>query len=82
MISIDLGTLYGKTAKIGKLDEYLGHVGNLPLDGRDVVLTGNAPIWLYLKVAHALHGRAKRLYYEAPAMQNAGRLLIFDHDPL
>jgi hypothetical protein len=26
-----------------------------------VVLTGVAPVWLYLKVAHALHGKARRL---------------------
>jgi hypothetical protein len=35
-------------------------------------------VWLYLRLAHALHGRAKRLNYRAPVV---GDLVIFDHDP-
>ena len=27
----------------------------------DVTLTGKAPVWLYLRIAHALHGRARIL---------------------
>ncbi|MBI4768711.1 MAG: hypothetical protein HY787_29675 [Deltaproteobacteria bacterium] len=47
-------------------------------EGNEVVLTGEAPIWLYLTVAHALHGRAKKLIYRSPV---TGDLVIFDHDP-
>lgn len=44
--------------------------------GRDIVLTGRGPIWLYLRLAHALHGTARSLTYRAP---EAGEVLIFDH---
>jgi len=81
VFTLDLRELYDSTAKLGKLDEYLASVETMPLNGRDVVITGNAPVWLYLKVAHALHGRAKRLYYETPALKDVGRIIIFNHDP-
>jgi CRISPR-associated protein (Cas_csx3) len=42
-----------------------------------VVLTGQGPIWLYLKVAHALHGKAIKLTYASPV---TGEVVIFDHD--
>jgi CRISPR-associated Csx3 family protein len=41
-----------------------------------VVLTGRGPIWLYLRLAHALHGVARTLTYRAP---EAGDVLVFDH---
>jgi hypothetical protein len=47
-------------------------------EGQDVVLTGEGPIWLYLSIGHALHGKAKKLIYRSPV---AGDVLIFDHDP-
>ncbi|WP_456339577.1 CRISPR-associated protein Csx3 [Fervidibacter sacchari] len=40
------------------------------------MLTGQAPVWLYLAVAHALHGKARRLLYTSPT---TGEVLIFDH---
>jgi hypothetical protein len=36
------------------------------------------PFSLYLKIAHALHGKAKRLIYRSPV---TGDVVIFDHDP-
>jgi len=47
-------------------------------EGSDVTLTGQAPVWLYLAAAHALHGQAKKLIYRSPV---TGDLVIFDHDP-
>ncbi len=47
-------------------------------EGNDVVLTGKAPVWLYLAVAHALHGKARSLTYRSPV---AGDVIIFDHNP-
>jgi CRISPR-associated protein Csx3 len=44
----------------------------------EVILTGAAPVWLYLKIAHALHGKARRLIYRSPV---TGDVVIFDHDP-
>jgi hypothetical protein len=42
------------------------------------VLTGQAPVWLYLTVAHALHGKARKLVYPSPV---TGEVVMFDHDP-
>ena len=41
-----------------------------------VVLTGAAPVWLYLAIAHALHGKVGRLIYNSPT---TGDVVIFDH---
>jgi hypothetical protein len=78
MILIDLKALYGETAKLALLSEYLNKAIQQAGEGEDVVLTGAAPVWLYLKVAHALHGKAKRLVYRSPV---TGDVVIFDHDP-
>ena len=75
---IDLKTLYGETAKLADLPVYLDRAKALAGEGNDVVLTGQAPVWLYLKVAHALHGRVKKLTYTSPV---TGEVVIFDHDP-
>jgi hypothetical protein len=78
MVLIDLQTLYGDTAKLTLLPEYLAHAVRLAGEGQDVVITGAAPVWLYLKVAHALHGKARKLIYRSPV---TGDVAIFDHDP-
>ena len=78
MIVVDLKALYGETAKLALLPEYLEHALALAGEGQEVVLTGAAPIWLYLTVAHALHGKAKRLIYRSPVV---GDVVVFDHDP-
>jgi hypothetical protein len=33
-------------------------------------------VWLYLKIAHALQGEARRLIYASPV---TGEIVIFDH---
>lgn len=48
----------------------------LPYPG--IQVTGRAPVWLYLKVAHALHGKARKLVYDSPV---TGEIVIFDHSP-
>jgi hypothetical protein len=75
---IDLKTLYGEAAKLADLPAYLDQAKALAGEGNDVVLTGQAPVWLYLKAAHALHGRARKLTYLSPV---TGEVVIFDHDP-
>jgi hypothetical protein len=75
---VDLGTLFGETAKLGELEAYIGRAVEQAGAGSTVVLTGRAPVWLYLKVAHALHGKAKKLIYTSPV---TGDVVIFDHDP-
>ena len=78
MIVIDIRALYTDTARLADLEQYkqacLAQAG----EGNDVVLTGQGPVWLYLVLAHALHGKAKRLYYRSPV---TGDVLVFNHDP-
>ena len=77
-VKINLETFYQNTAKLADMDKYIQKVQQMDVNGREVVLTGQAPIWLYLKIAHALHGKAKKLIYESPV---TGKVVIFDHDP-
>jgi len=78
MIIIDLSSLYKNTAKLSELDVYIQKALQLAGDGNEVVLTGAGPVWLYLKIAHALHGKARRLIYRSPV---TGDVVIFDHSP-
>jgi CRISPR-associated protein (Cas_csx3) len=78
MVRIDLKALYGETAKLILLPQYVDQALALARDGEEVILTGAAPIWLYLKIAHALHGKARKLIYTSPV---TGDVTIFDHDP-
>ena len=78
MIKIDLETFYTDTAKIQDIDLYMQNAMDIAGDGNEILLTGRAPVWLYLKIAHALHGKAKRLVYSSPV---TGDVVIFDHDP-
>jgi hypothetical protein len=75
---IDLASLYTEQAKISDISIYLQKAVSLAGDGNEVVLTGKAPVWLYLAVAHALHGKAKKLIYRSPV---TGDVVIFDHNP-
>lgn len=78
MITIDLSTFYTETAKLSDLPLYIQRALKQAGDGNEVVLTGKAPVWLYLTVAHALHGKAKKLTYQSPV---TGDVVIFDHNP-
>lgn len=75
---IDLEALYDEQAKLAELQDYVEQALVLAGEGNEVVLTGRAPVWLYLKVAHALHGKARRLIYTSPV---TSEVVIFDHDP-
>jgi hypothetical protein len=77
-VEINMESLHGGQAKIAEMTSYLAKVKEIAGDGNEVVLTGAGPIWLYLKVAHALHGKALRLLYRSPG---TGEVVIFDHDP-
>jgi hypothetical protein len=78
VVLIDLRTFYRDTARLADLPEYLAEARGLAGEGREVVLTGQAPVWLYLAVAHALHGKARKLIYRSPV---TGDVIIFNHDP-
>ncbi len=79
MISIDLETFYNDTAKLSDLPDYINCALKLAGEGNDVTLTGRAPVWLYLKIAHALHGTVRKLIYKSPV---TGDVVVFDHNPL
>ena len=80
MTTLDLSTLFGAggQARLAELDRYAdAALAALPA-GADVTLTGPAPVWVYLRIAHALHGKARRLFYDSPV---TGPVEIFNHDP-
>ncbi len=79
-MTLDVSTLYADTgqAKLSRLDDYVRAALDRVPPGAEVTLTGPGPIWLYLRLAHALHGRAKRLCYDSPV---TGPVEVFNHDP-
>jgi hypothetical protein len=79
-MTLDLSTLYAATgtAKLADLPAYEARVRELVPPGADVTLTGPGPVWLYLRLAHMLHGRARVLTYESPV---TGPVEIFNHNP-
>ena len=78
MTIIDLSHLYTGQAKLKDLPQYLQKIKEMNTRGEDVIITGQAPIWLYLKIAHELHGFARSLTYHSPV---TGQVVIFDHNP-
>lgn len=78
-MTLDLSTLYAATgpAKLADLPQYEATALAQISPGADVTLTGKAPVWLYLRIAHALHGRARTLTYQSG--QNE-LVLVFNHD--
>jgi len=83
-IVIDLKQIYqtitGSEAKLADLERYVARAEEIAGKGNIVILTGGAPIWMYLKIAHALHGKVRKLLYDAPG-QGIKNLEIFSHDP-
>jgi hypothetical protein len=78
-VVIDVEAIYrahGDTALQRLLPEYEHAAVAQAGEGADVVLTGRGPVWLYLRLAHALHGVARSLVYRAP---EAGDVPVFDH---
>lgn len=77
-VNIDLSSFYTSNAKLSELESYIEKARSLAGEGNEVVLTGTGPVWLYLKIAHALHGKARKLIYRSPV---TGDIVIFDHSP-
>lgn len=75
-VVIDLSRLYNEIAKLDELPVYLEQAKTLAGEGNGSSSPGRRPIWLYLAVAHALHGKARRLLYDSPV---TGKVVIFDH---
>ena len=79
-IVIDVATLYklSGTAKLTDLEQYEAEAVRQAGNGNDIILTGQGPIWLYLRLSHALHGKCCSLYYDSPV---SGEVIIYDHNP-
>lgn len=79
-ITIDISGLYAATgtAKLADMPAYLRTATEMAGSGNDILLTGQGPIWLYLAVSHALHGKARKLSYTSPV---TGEVVIYDHNP-
>jgi len=79
-IQIDISTLYADTgnAKLADLTTYAEKAQTLAGNGNIVTLTGQGPIWLYLYISHALHGKVVKLQYNSPV---TGDVVIYDHSP-
>ena len=75
-VKIDVEKMYEGNARLLSLPEYERRALEQAGEGRDIVLTGKGPVWLYLALAHTLHGKARKLYYSSPV---TGDILIFDH---
>jgi len=82
MITIDVEDLYTKLmpnsegkAKLCDLGEYIAWAKELAGAGKDVVLRGRAPVWLFLAVSHALREQVRSLYYDS---WEAPRLNIYN----
>lgn len=75
---IQINKLYEATgtAKLADLPEMIAAAKNTAGLGGEITLAGPGPVWLYLAVAHALHGVARRLVYNSPV---TGDVIIFDH---
>lgn len=77
-VEINIKDIYGETAKLSSLPEYEAKALELAGEGNAVVLTGAGPVWMYLRLAHALHGKAISLSYDSPV---TGVVEIFNHNP-
>ena len=78
-IIINLSTFYPEVVKLSDLDLYIQKAKELAGEGNDVVLTGAALVLLFLKIAFALQGKARKLIYRSPV---TGDVVIFDHSPV
>lgn len=79
-MTFDISTLYAGTgtAKLSDLPAYESAIARAVPYGADVILTGPGPVWLYLRLAHRLHGIVRSLVYDSPV---TGPVRIFDHNP-
>ncbi|MBK8647500.1 MAG: hypothetical protein IPN16_13325 [Gemmatimonadetes bacterium] len=75
-VILDVEQLFERPMQQARLGEYEQRALSLAGEGRDIVITGRGPIWLYLRLAHELHGVARTLTYRSP---EAGDVLVFDH---
>ncbi len=76
-VVLDLKSLYGETARIASSGQYIEKALEMTGGAEEVILTGAAPVWLYLRVAHAFAGKTTRLVYRS---QVTGDVPVFDNE--
>ena len=77
-VVVDLSTFYTSRAKFSKLSSYRQKAIDLAGNDKEIILTGAAPVWLYLDIANELHGKVKSLIYRSPV---TGDAVIGDYAP-
>jgi CRISPR-associated Csx3 family protein len=79
-VIINVSLLYKDTgtAKLSELPAYEARALELAGNGNNVTLTGQGPVWLYLRLSHVLHGKARKLVYDSPV---TGEVVVYDHSP-
>lgn len=77
-VIINVSNLFKGQAKFKDADLYITKVLEAAGEGNDVVLCGPGPIWLYLMISHALHGKVRSLSYSSPV---TGEIVIYNHNP-
>lgn len=70
------GKSEGKNALLSEIPNYVDMVTKLAEGKKIVTLTGAGPVWLYLIIAHVLHGKVALLQYDSPV---TGHVTIHDH---
>ena len=77
-VVVDLSTFYTSRAKFSEISSYRQKAIDLAGNDKEVILTGAAPVWLYLDIALALQGKVKSLIYRSPV---TGDMVIGDYAP-
>ena len=75
-LGISVNDLYQGNAIQKEIPKYIEKIKEIAGNGKHIVLTGKGPIWLYLTLAHALHGKIKTLKYRSPEAED---ILIMEH---
>jgi hypothetical protein len=66
-VTIDVKEICGERPELALLPKYESMALELASQDNDIVLTGNGPMWMYLRLTHVLHGKCRNLYYKSPA---------------
>ena len=77
-VIIDFSAFYTSRAKFRELSSYRQKAIDLADNDKEVILTGAAPVWLYLDIANELHGKVKSLIYRSPV---TGDVVVGDYAP-
>jgi len=77
-VTINVEELYGEKALVEKRNSYVTSALKKAGSSKEVILTGKGPVWVYLLIAKALHGKVSRLVYSSPT---SGDIMIFDNLP-